>query len=189
MRRAQLSFGDGLIAEEVSDLRDHWMEAADRVLADEEIVAAVYDGLAQRHPKSRSRGRKGTAIIRGLLVERDPAYTPTESERELMLVRLLRQHGLPEPERQFSIRDGEGNYIARPDLVYRDLKIAMEYDSYERHVGKHALVRDSRRRNAAAELGWIVLVATAEDVRYGNGNVFARDVRMARQSREAALRT
>jgi hypothetical protein len=27
MRRAQLAFGDGLIAEEVSDLCDHWMEA------------------------------------------------------------------------------------------------------------------------------------------------------------------
>ena len=41
MRRAQLSFGDGLIAEEVSDLREGWMEHADRVLADEQIVAAV----------------------------------------------------------------------------------------------------------------------------------------------------
>ena len=41
MRRAQLSFGDGLIAEEVSDLRDHWMAAADRVLADTEIITAV----------------------------------------------------------------------------------------------------------------------------------------------------
>ena len=36
------------------------MEAADRVLADEEIVTAVYEALAQRHPKSRSRGRKST---------------------------------------------------------------------------------------------------------------------------------
>ncbi|MGY4286930.1 hypothetical protein ACVWXO_006150 [Bradyrhizobium sp. LM2.7] len=30
MRRAQLSFGDGLITEEVSDLREGWMEHADR---------------------------------------------------------------------------------------------------------------------------------------------------------------
>jgi hypothetical protein len=29
MRRAQLSFGDGLIAEEVSDLREDWMLYAD----------------------------------------------------------------------------------------------------------------------------------------------------------------
>jgi IS5 family transposase len=60
MRRAQLSFGDGLIAEKVSDLLDHWMAAADRVLADAEIITAVYEALAQRRPKSRSRGRKGT---------------------------------------------------------------------------------------------------------------------------------
>ena len=32
MRRAQLSFGDGLITEEVSDLREHWMPYADQVL-------------------------------------------------------------------------------------------------------------------------------------------------------------
>src|SRR5258705_6348570 len=56
MRRAQLSFGDGLIAEEGSDLREDWMEHAVAVLADEDIVAAVYEALARRHAKSRSRG-------------------------------------------------------------------------------------------------------------------------------------
>jgi IS5 family transposase len=35
MRRARLGFGDGLIAEEVSDLRENWMTHADQVLADE----------------------------------------------------------------------------------------------------------------------------------------------------------
>ena len=59
MRRTQLSFGDGLIAEEVSDLREGWMSHADTVLADEAIVAAVYEVLAKRHPKSRCRGRRG----------------------------------------------------------------------------------------------------------------------------------
>jgi transposase, IS5 family len=60
MRRAQLSFGDGLITEDVSDLREDWMAYADRVLADDDIVTTVYDALAKRHPKSRSRGRLGT---------------------------------------------------------------------------------------------------------------------------------
>ena len=61
MRRAQLSFGDGLIAGEVSDLREGWMEHADRVLADEQMVAAVYEALARRHPKPQpwSAGRTG----------------------------------------------------------------------------------------------------------------------------------
>ena len=48
MRRAQRSFGDGLIAEEVSDLREDWMKHADAVLADDEIVAAVYEALGKR---------------------------------------------------------------------------------------------------------------------------------------------
>src|SRR6266481_5885171 len=70
MRRAQLGFGDGLIAEEVSDLREDWMRHADQVLADEQIVAAVYDALAKGHPKSRSRGRLGTAaeVVLRLLI-------------------------------------------------------------------------------------------------------------------------
>ena len=59
MRRAQLSFGDGLIAEEVSDLREDWMTHADQVLADDQMVAAVYEALAKRRPNSRSRGRLG----------------------------------------------------------------------------------------------------------------------------------
>jgi IS5 family transposase len=60
MRRAKLSFGDRLIAEEIGDLREDWMTQADQVLADEQIVAAVYEALAKRCPKSRSRGRFGT---------------------------------------------------------------------------------------------------------------------------------
>jgi hypothetical protein len=52
MRRKQLSFGDGLIAGEVSDLRENWMPHADEVLADEEIVAIVYEAMAKRHPRA-----------------------------------------------------------------------------------------------------------------------------------------
>jgi transposase, IS5 family len=51
MRRAQLNFGEGLIAEEVSDLREDWMQHADAVLADESIVATVYEALAKRAPQ------------------------------------------------------------------------------------------------------------------------------------------
>ena len=39
-RRAQLGFADGLIAQEVTDLREAWMAHADAVSGDEEIVAA-----------------------------------------------------------------------------------------------------------------------------------------------------
>jgi transposase, IS5 family len=91
MRRAQLSFGDGLIAEEVSDLREGWMEHADQVLADEQIVGAVYEALAGRHPKSRSRGRLGAPaemVLRLLILKhlRNWSYGVLEREVRANLV-------------------------------------------------------------------------------------------------------
>jgi transposase, IS5 family len=94
MRRAQLAFGDGLIAEEVSDLRDRWMEAADQVLADEEMVAAVYEALGKRHPRSRSRGRRGA---------------PAEVVLRLLVLKHIRNWSYEVLERE-----------VRANLVYRD---------------------------------------------------------------------
>jgi len=91
MRRAQLRFGDGLIAEEVSDLREDWMRHADQVLADEQIVTAVYEALAKRWPKSRSRGRLGTpaeVVLRLLMLKhvRNLSYVALEREVRANLV-------------------------------------------------------------------------------------------------------
>ena len=91
MRRAQLSFGEGLIAEEVSDLREDWMEHADQVLADDAIVGAVYEALSRRHPKSRSRGRLGTpaeVVLRLLVLKhiRNLSYVALEREVRANLV-------------------------------------------------------------------------------------------------------
>src|ERR1700758_2035258 len=89
MRRAQLSFGDGLIAEEVSDLREDWMRHADRVLADEQIVAAVYEALAKRHAKSRGRrGIPAETVLRLLILKhiRNLSYEVLEREVRANLV-------------------------------------------------------------------------------------------------------
>jgi len=86
MRRRQLSFADGLIAEEVRDLRDGWMEHADAVLADESIVSAVYEALAKRHPKSRSRGRHGApaeVVLRLLILKHVRNWSYAVLEREV----------------------------------------------------------------------------------------------------------
>src|SRR5260221_13414425 len=57
MRRSQPSFGDGLIAAEVDDLRAPWMQHADAGLRDDELVAMVHAALARQRPHSRHRGR------------------------------------------------------------------------------------------------------------------------------------
>ena len=61
MRRAQRSFGHGLIAAEVDDLREDWMAHADTVLVDEELVTTVYQALGKRHQAQGVRARTGSA--------------------------------------------------------------------------------------------------------------------------------
>ncbi len=85
-RRAQRTFGDGLIAEEVKDLHEEWMKHADRVLADKEIVAAVYEALAKRHPQSRTRGRRGApaeVVLRLLVLKHVRNWSYDVLEREV----------------------------------------------------------------------------------------------------------
>jgi IS5 family transposase len=94
MRHAQRSFGDGLIAAEVDDLREDWMAHADQVLTDEELVTAVYQALGKRHPKSQSRGRLGT---------------PAEVVLRLLILKHIRNWSYGVLERE-----------VRANLVYRD---------------------------------------------------------------------
>src|SRR6516164_2159240 len=86
MRRAQLKFGDHWVAEEVADLREDWMEHADRVLDDDAIVTAVYEALGKRHPKSRSRGRHGAPaemVLRLLVLKHVRNWSYEVLEREV----------------------------------------------------------------------------------------------------------
>src|ERR1700686_1103369 len=86
MRRAQLTFGDGLIAAEVGDLREDWMEFADQVLADEVLVAGVYEALGKRRPNSRRRGRQGTpaeVVLRLLILKHVRNWSYAVLEREV----------------------------------------------------------------------------------------------------------
>jgi Transposase domain (DUF772) len=93
-RRRQRSFGDGLIAAEVADLGEAWMRYADRVLADDHLVATVYDALVRRHPRSATHGRPGA---------------PAEMVLRLLVLKHVRNWSYQVLERE-----------VRANLVYRD---------------------------------------------------------------------
>jgi transposase, IS5 family len=85
-RRVQRSFGNGLITAEVADLQEAWMRQADRLRDDPQIVAAVSEALAQRSPKSRSRGRPGTpadVVLRLLVLKHIRNWSDQVLEREV----------------------------------------------------------------------------------------------------------
>ena len=94
VRRQQLSFGEGLIAEEVSQLREGWMAHADKLLDDEQLVSVVFEALCKRHRKSRTRGRLGA---------------PAEIVLRLLLLKHIRNWSFAVLERE-----------VRANLVYRD---------------------------------------------------------------------
>src|ERR1700720_4991184 len=62
------------------------MAHVDAMLADEQIVAAVYEALARRHPKSRSRGRLGfpaEVVLRLLVLKHIRNWSYAVLEREV----------------------------------------------------------------------------------------------------------
>lgn len=92
--RPQLSFAEGLIQEEVGPLWEEWMRRVDVLLADRELVQIVYEALARRWPKSRTRGRPGTpaeVVLRLLLLKHIRNWSYRVLEREVRANLVYRQ--------------------------------------------------------------------------------------------------
>lgn len=94
VRRRQLNFAEGFIAEEVGELWEDWMRQVDEVLADEPLLNTVYQALACRWPQSRTRGRKGTpveVVLRLLLLKHLRNWSYAILEREVRANLVYRQ--------------------------------------------------------------------------------------------------
>lgn len=72
--------------------------------------------------------------------------------------------GLPCPRVNDPIYDPEGRFVALPDLSYRELKIAIEYDGDVHRTDPRTWRRDIARRQAMEALGWRIITVTADDV-------------------------
>jgi hypothetical protein len=55
----------GFLKEEVSDLWEPWMRAADQILDDEQLIEQVFEAQGRRWKKSRTRGRWADAFRSG----------------------------------------------------------------------------------------------------------------------------
>jgi hypothetical protein len=86
-----------------------------------------------------------------------------ESPMETRLRLLLHDAGLPAPQPQFEIRDGEGRLIGRVDLGWPAARLAVEYEG-DHHRDRVQFRRDISRYGALHDAGWTVLRFTANDV-------------------------
>ena len=129
--------------------------AADLALHAGLVTIAELGTYVAEHPRA-----KGIARLRRVVGLAEPK---AESAMETRLRVLLALARLPRPEVQVSIHDSHGRFVGRPDLLYRDQRLAIEYDG-----GNHRdrLVHDNRRQNGLVEAGFRLLRFTAADV-YG----------------------
>lgn len=138
------------------------------------LDAALRSGTCSRADLWRAAieqaGRRGIVTVRNLIALADArAESPMESEARLVML----DGGLPTPELQYQVIDGNGQ-PRRLDFAWPDQRVAVEYDSMDWH-GNPDDLRDDRRRTAALmAVRWVVISIGCEDVRERPGEMLAR---------------
>ena len=141
------------------------------------LDAALRSGQCSRGDMWRAaleqKGRRGIVDVRNLLPIADArAESAMESEARLGMI----DAGLPLPELQFPIVDGDG-VLRRVDFAWPDQRVAAEYDGVDWHSEPDAMRRDRRRQTALMEVGWMVIPIVFDDVRH-HAFDFTRRIRM-----------
>lgn len=126
-----------------------------RLAGDAEVFRARTEARIAARPDPR--GRLQAAELLGLAT--GLPESPPESWTLLALV----DGGYPPPVPQFRVLDISGRVRYRIDLAWPELRIAVEYDGYAAHAGREEL--DRARQEDLRRRGWIVIRATAEDLR------------------------
>ncbi|MFJ4037252.1 endonuclease domain-containing protein [Microbacterium sp. NPDC090007] len=134
--------------------------------------------LAQLERIIAAARRVGRPALREALPRiRDGAQSRPESWLRLSLV----DANLPEPELQHEVWRGR-RLVARLDAAYVAERVAVEYEGEHHLLDREQWVRDIRRYEELAHLGWFVLRVTADDLFRHPHTVIAR-VRAALSSR------
>lgn len=140
----------------------------------------------RRTVREAPAGTRGIARMRAALeLVRPGTDSPMESRTRLLLVAA----GLPCPRVNAPVHDTSGAFVAMPDMTYPEAKVAIEYDGDVHRTDRRTWRRDIARKQRLEELGWRVIVVTADDVYLHPERLVAR-VRAAlrRRSRSAVDR-
>ncbi|MEO3742195.1 DUF559 domain-containing protein [Plantactinospora sp. B5E13] len=161
-----------------SEGRTRALVAVDALLNRRVVRLSDLAAYLAAHPR-----RPGTAQLRELLPLAEPL---SESPMETRLRLVLYDAGLPSPTAQHEVYDARGRFLARVDLAYPRLRIALEYEG-DHHRERAHFRRDVARLNALRAAGWLVLRFTADDVLRSPGRV-VRQVAQALSERRSPRR-
>lgn len=90
------------------------------------------------------------------------AESPQETIARLALIRA----GLPRPTTQVEIFDEFGEFVARVDMAYQGLKVAIEYDGEQHWADPKIRQADIDKMYELNRLGWIVIRVSSDQLRY-----------------------
>lgn len=116
----------------------------------------TWDDLLHTLVMHSRRGRNGVGTLRAILEECYGEQVP-DSRFNRLVHRLLVDSGLPAPEFEHRVFDATGKEIARVDLAFPGLMIAIELDSRRYHLSAQAFESDRPRQNRLELQGWLVL--------------------------------
>jgi very-short-patch-repair endonuclease len=140
------------------------------VLDEDHLIRVLDDMLRRRLTSIEKLGnelermgprRPGAKRMRAALERRIGVIVP-ETDLESAFDNLLREHGLPEPDRQVWVRTGSGKF--RMDFAYTRYRIGLEPMGSEFHAGRWE--EDMARLAALAATDWQMLPFTDFQVRH-----------------------
>ncbi|MGH2778287.1 MAG: endonuclease domain-containing protein [Actinomycetota bacterium] len=127
--------------------------------------SALRDGLTfiplmqKRLGAIETRGRRGVAMMRQLLLQREIGAGLTESPLEARVERALIRRGLEPPRRQHTVTCPDGTRL-RIDFAWPAQKVGIEADGFRWHSDFEQWQRDARKHNLLQEMGWKMVRAT-----------------------------
>ncbi len=140
----------GLIVTEL-DLEKILHRAVHRGLTTIEELRWIYHRISRQ-------GRDGAGPIGELLAEYDDSMPAAESDLEVVILQVLRQHGVPAPVRQHVVELERATF--RLDLAYPAHRVFLEGDGFGVHGGRGAFEDDRWRQNLLVVQGWWPLRVT-----------------------------
>lgn len=116
-------------------------------------------------------GARGLNRLRRVLPLVDGgAESPQETRTRLALIDV----GLPRPETQIMVCDDCGEFVARVDMGYRDLRVGIEYDGPQHWTDPEQRQRDIDRHWALVALDWVIIRVSADLLRYREATFIGR---------------
>jgi uncharacterized protein DUF559 len=108
----------------------------------------------------RYRGGRGARRAREAIALMDAGGT---SPKETWLRLLLIDDGLPKPQAQLMVHNGDHYPLAYLDLAWEKYMVAVEYDGDHHRKDRKQYLKDIKRLEMLERLGWIVIRVVAED--------------------------